>query len=165
MNAQPEYVWYVAYGSNMNLERFMYYIKGGYYPLTGVSHAGCQDRSDPLDSYPFRIPYVRYFGLSYTNWGQGGVAFIDPMVRGSTLGRAYLITKQQYLGIKAQEGPHYQYDLDLGEFKGHPVITCTSDRHVPGIAEPSPLYRFVYEQGLEQTHELEVIKGSVNALR
>lgn len=165
MDPRKDYVWYVAYGSNMNLERFMYYIKGGFYPLIGQIYSGCSDKSDPVDSMPFKIPFERYFGLSYTRWGQGGVAFIDPATKGSTLGRAYLITRQQYEDIKRQEGPQYNFDLSLGEFHGKPAVTCTSNHHVPGINEPSPLYKFVFDEGIAQTHDLERIKGAAGAVR
>ncbi len=164
MAIQKDYVWYVAYGSNMNMERFLYYIKGGFYPLIGQSYTGCTDKSDPVDSWPFKIPFERYFGLSYTRWGQGGVAFIDPQVKGSTLGRAYLVTRQQYEEIKRQEGPQYNVDIDLGLFHGNSAMTITSNHRVSGLHKPSNLYRFVFDQGVEQTHDLERIKGNSGAM-
>lgn len=40
-----EFVYYLAYGSNLSFERFSYYILGGIYPVTGKDHDGCSDKN------------------------------------------------------------------------------------------------------------------------
>ena len=45
---REDYVWYACYGSNINYERFMYYINGdkkGKYSTIN----GCEDKSEPIE--------------------------------------------------------------------------------------------------------------------
>ncbi len=44
-----DYVWYAAYGSNLSNERFLNYIEGGVYRLTGKYCDGCSDKSRWID--------------------------------------------------------------------------------------------------------------------
>ena len=101
---KKQYVWYVAYGSNLLMERFLCYIKGGSFRGNDKIYRGCADTSPPLKDKPFLIPYELYFGNESGSWDGGGVAFIDADKPGIALGRAYLITYEQFLDIQRQEG-------------------------------------------------------------
>jgi hypothetical protein len=77
------YVWYVGYGSNVHEQRFLCYIRGGT-PRFGKKHSkGCTDKTPPVEKKAITISYPLYFALpdkntKTSNWGAGGVAFIDP---------------------------------------------------------------------------------------
>src|SRR5918993_1141915 len=66
-------LWYVAYGSNLSLDRFRVYLRGG----------------------------LRFVGVSSV-WG-GGMAVYDAGAAGQIAARAYLITAEQFVDILAQE--------------------------------------------------------------
>ena len=59
-----QYVWYACYGSNINYDRFMYYINGD---INGKfsEFNGCKDKSLPLEvkQYIFKHP-VYFAGIS-----------------------------------------------------------------------------------------------------
>ena len=66
-----DYVWYACYGSNINYERFLYYINGdinGKYSTTN----GCNDKSEPIEQrkYIFKCPI--YFAGNSKRWDGGG---------------------------------------------------------------------------------------------
>ena len=98
-----EYLWYVTYGPDMASELFMKKIEGGYCGADGKIYNGSADKSPPIKNKPYLIPYELYFGNKSGVWDGGGVAFIDQTKSGVTLGRAYLITEEQFLGIREQE--------------------------------------------------------------
>lgn len=93
-------VWYVAYGSNLLRERFLCYVTGG--EFLGRAHRGCADPTPPRDEFGLVLPFERYFAHNSSFWG-GGVAFLDPLRRGETVARAYLLTYGQFLDVFAQE--------------------------------------------------------------
>lgn len=138
---QEDLVWYAAYGSNMDAERFSHYIQGGTYPLTRKQHPGCRDRRPPLAAMPVTLCYQRYYAMRSPSWDRQGVAFLDPERPGLTLGRAYLITKEQYQDIRNQEGPGwYNQDLLLGSHKGIEVRTLTHASRISPENPPSAAY-------------------------
>jgi hypothetical protein len=109
-------VWYAAYGSNLSTNRFLTYLNGGPVPHSpaGRVQAGARDRSPPLDSRPLVLPHPLLFARSSAGWGGGGVAFLgaDP-VGATTLGRAWLITRNQFADVAGQEnGQALSLDLD-----------------------------------------------------
>ncbi len=65
-NLRRDDVWYVSYGSNISIVRFLYYILGG--TLNGITFAGCEDPSLPRDSRKVlldqKIVFDRYAYLS-----------------------------------------------------------------------------------------------------
>ncbi|WP_407272922.1 hypothetical protein [Radiobacillus sp. PE A8.2] len=99
-----DYVWYSSYGSNLCEERFLCYIKGEKPPGSSKREVGCRDQSLPLQTRVVNLPFHLYFSTHSKRWG-GGVAFIgtskDSSVR--TLGRMYLITKEQFIDVVKQE--------------------------------------------------------------
>lgn len=100
----PDMIWYAAYGSNLSKDRFLCYIKGGQPEGASEGQIGMEDKSPPLMDAPFRIPHELYFADSTDRWG-GGVAFIssESSTKYETLCRIYLIKRQQFIELVAQE--------------------------------------------------------------
>ena len=97
-----ERVWYVAYGSNLSLERFRCYLAGGT-PVGGLRrYAGCRDRSDPAAVTSLHAPGGLVFAGRSTVWG-GGMAFYDARAAGQVACRGYLVTVEQFADVVAQE--------------------------------------------------------------
>ena len=99
-------VWYASYGSNLDCERFMCYIKGGTPRGALRSNPGCRDSSDPLESRRILIKgFELYFAddeRAQRSWG-GAPAFIRRNASSSVNGRMYLITYQQFNDVVLQE--------------------------------------------------------------
>lgn len=164
-------IWYAAYGSNLSLERFGCYLRGGR-PSGGSRHYdGCRDNAEPLRIERTQIAAELAFGGESKTWG-GGVAFVD-RAGDATLARLYLITLEQFADVVAQEnwldpgtleialddevnlgeGLHYGLVLGLGEFDGDPVLTVTRQRGT-AIARPSAAYLRHVARGLAESHRL-----------
>lgn len=146
----PKYVWYASYGSNLSEGRFLTYIEGGSPEGTDSSHPGARDKSKPIDSTPIRFEGRMHFAGTSYKWGKGGIAFMDKDTSGHSLGRAYLITFEQFKDVVAQENGKtpgtleidgaealnngrsevgiglYNNLVHIGDYKGSPVFTFTS---------------------------------------
>lgn len=147
------YVWYVAYGSNLLRERFLCYIRGGWFREIR-SYDGCRDQNLPIIDLPCQLPYVMYFGNQSATWQGGGVAFLDASQKGKSQGRAYLITRDQFNDIHRQEGRSadwYDRRLDLGHLSGIPVATFTNHGRRPEH-EPGQQYLAVVREGIAELH-------------
>jgi len=152
MNKQ--YIWYLSYGSNMNMERFLYYIKGGKYLKNGTIYNGCDDKSDPIRIKSKIIEYELYFAKQSLSWGKGGVCFIkptkDPKIK--TYARMYLISYEQYLGVWKQEGKSwYGKKIEIGTEEGYKIYTFTSENELFPKVKPSKKYEEVVIDGLKET--------------
>ena len=153
---EKKYVWYVVYGSNMQKERFMKYIEGGFYEVNGKTYKGCADKSPPLKDKPYLIPYELYFGNKSKTWGGGGVAFIDGSKAGVTLGCAYLITEDQFIEIREQEGSSdkwYGHTVTLAHSYGdfiYVTITQTQENREDNPANDN--YLKIMHKGLCETY-------------
>ena len=147
-------VWYVSYGSNLLKERFLYYIEGGYYQ--GKCYAGCKNRNLPRCNKAFTIPHPLYFGNESRTWGGTGVAFIANEKSGKTLGRAWLVTTDQFKAIRGQEGcspKWYEYCVKLGtDENGIQYKTFTQDPQHREPNPPSDEYLEVIRRGLKETY-------------
>jgi gamma-glutamylcyclotransferase (GGCT)/AIG2-like uncharacterized protein YtfP len=151
---KDDYVWYVSYGSNMSKERFMKYIKGGY--VGNRHYPSCEDTSDPVAVKVIEIGYDMYFGEYSPHWS-GGVSFLDVTKKGNALGVAYLITKNQFRHIVAQEnggkcpkkGKGWYGDvIDLGS-DGFEIKTVTK-KILHDYSEPSQRYLNTLAEGIMQ---------------
>ena len=144
-------VWYVGYGSNLSRERFECYIKGGIskYSTRKSPYKEMSDPTPPVNSCGYRVPYKIYYAMKRPNWGNGGVAFLDDLKPGDTLGRMWLIKKKQYDELLRLEGlTWYDKGILLGEKEGIPIYTIThSIRYTPDVA-PSEGYLRTIEEGL-----------------
>jgi hypothetical protein len=162
-------VWYACYGSNLLKDRFMGYIKGG-----GMkNNKGCCDKTPPIEDKPITIKHELYFSNSSKNWENGGVAFLkleaEPEV--ITLGRAYLITEEQFKEVQEQEGlspSWYGHILELGEMDGWIIKSFTAEVENMEYKYnmPSKDYIEVIKRGLAETYpeksveELEIYLNS-----
>ncbi|MFP4113495.1 MAG: hypothetical protein ACLFUA_03910 [Spirochaetales bacterium] len=124
-------LWYAAYGSNVNRNRLLEYIRGGTSRFNGVRYPGCRNKQDPIRDYAIAINRELYFARMSDPWG-GAVAFARPEPSTSrTLGRAYLITAEQFVDIACQEN---------GRRPGDPEIVLDyaySERHPESYFNPS----------------------------
>ncbi|MFI6674679.1 histone deacetylase [Kribbella sp. NPDC050470] len=97
-----DHVWYVAYGSNLALDRFRCYLAGGR-PAGGARvYPGCRDPRDPARIAAVEVPGGLVFAGESRVWG-GGSAFYNPAAPGVVAARAYLVTADQLGDIAAQE--------------------------------------------------------------
>ena len=152
-----EYVWYVSYGSNMLKERFMCYIKGGSFEGSRYRQA-CSDTTPPLAVKTFEIPYDMYFGNISGSWQDCGVSFLDVTKKGHALGVAYLITKDQFRHVCAEENggrapeegySWYEDIIDLGVMDGFEVKTITN-RNLRPYNEPCLEYKKTLIKGIKE---------------
>jgi len=180
MSRGENLVWYASYGSNCERSRFLLYLHGGRRPGTHGDHRGARNPSPPLDSAPVEFPTQVAFTGRSRRWG-GGVAFLEHQVRPNmpgALGRRYLITKEQFDDVVAQEShrPTANVDIDqldrgkvsvigsgwydglltLEPVDGIPVVTFTSPRppEATEAAAPSIDYLATILTGLDQVHEI-----------
>lgn len=174
--SSPDLVWYTAYGSNMHLDRLMYYIAGGCPPDGARAYPGCRDRRPPRAALPVLLPGQLYFSLESKVW-TGGMGFYDPMDEGEMPARAYLITPEQFSDIAAQEmhespgrdldlapalrlgsvclGPgRYETLVCPGWIDGYPLLTFTAPwrRADAEVTRPSAAYLRNFASGLREAH-------------
>ena len=178
-----ERVWYVAYGSNLALNRFRCYLAGGR-PVGGArEYPGCRDRSDPEQIDAVDVPGRLVFAGESKVWG-GGSAFYDAAAPGCVAGRAYLITPDQLGDVAAPEmrrepggpfardlagllsevdsihtmGPgRYETVARLGEREGFPMFTVTHGTvaDLDPVAPTAPYLRWI-ATGLIESREWSV---------
>ena len=155
-------VWYVGYCSNLHEQRFLCYVKGET-PRFGTKCAnGCKDKTLPTENKPMIIAYQLYFALPgnnsrTTNWGPGGVAFIDPNENKGvkTFCRMWKLTKEQYKEVRDQEGRSwYGKEIRLGDDCGIPIYTITNGAVLPNVLCPSDAYIKTIVLGLKETYNL-----------
>ena len=154
-----ERVWYAAYGSNLSRERFLCYLVGGRPSLGKQEHRGSKDTAPPAMDRLLAITHSLYFALPEgstrtRNWGEGGVAFIDPEAdpHAKTICRMWRITAEQYRDVRQQEG-HALYDREilLGRAEGLPILTVTHGRRLGNVLPPSRAYLKTIAIGLRET--------------
>ena len=141
-------VWYVAYGSNINEERFLEYINR------------CTDKTYSVESKYYEIPYSIYFAGKSARWDNAAVAFLDTNSKGVAIGRAYKITMKQLDEIQYMEGSKYDKRVFLGNEEGLPAFTFTSSRKLSNKT-PDKAYLDVILKGLTETDKVrseEVLK-------
>ncbi len=171
-----DWIWYAAYGSNMHLDRLMYYIAGGQPAGSARTYPGCRDRSQPLKAVPVLLPGQLYFALESMAW-TGGMGFYDPLEPGEMPARAYLVTTAQFSDIAAQEmyrEPGADVDLSAvlatgrtqlgagryetlvcpGSIDGAPVLTFTAPWRMSqaDLNRPSAAYLRNFASGLREAH-------------
>ncbi len=153
MNGQNTLIWYASYGSNILQDRFHCYIRGGKPEGSETTYNGCTNKNLPIDNQDFYISSELYFAKkSEKSWNGGGVGFIaNKFSNERTLGRIYLITKEQFIDVIKQEcnvirdikidfdsivsqgsfvlkeTKWYNKIIYLGDQAGHPIFTFTHD--------------------------------------
>jgi hypothetical protein len=172
-------VWYVAYGSNLALDRFRCYLSGGR-PAGGTRvYPGCRDAREPEQIASLEVAGGLVFAGESKVWG-GGMAFYDGSAAGRVACRAYLVSAEQLGDIAAQEmrrepGGEFARDLAgllaevelvhtmgpgrygtvarLGERDGVPMFTVThGDVSELEPAAPSAAYVRWIAAGLREAH-------------
>ena len=152
-----EHLWYVSYGSNMLKERFNCYIEGGSYEGS-TPREPCRDTTPPAAVKTVEIPYDMYFGNHSRSWEYGGVSFLDTSKKGNALGVAYLITKEQFDHVAAQENggryPEEGYNwyeniIALETMDGFEVKTITNNV-LREYNEPCQAYLDTLHQGIKK---------------
>ncbi|MBY5161500.1 histone deacetylase [Salsipaludibacter albus] len=174
------HVWYAAYGSNCDDDRFACYLRGGRPRGSTRDHVGCRDTTAPTATTVLDLPHALYFG-GWSPYWRGAVAFLDPMpdpdVR--TFAVARRITVEQFADVVAQEcgddelgrvvsleavASHGRHDLEghygtvlgLGQHEGEPVVTCTS-AVAREVGDPAPAYLDTIRRGLGRFHAPDVL--------
>lgn len=114
----------------------------------------CDDTTPPIASKPVLINHKLYFASKSCIWENKGVAFIDPKEDKNelTLGRMYLITKEQFEQIKLFEGSKYQNKVRLGAYDGREIVTFT-DYEINEENLPSERYVEIIQKGLRETYK------------
>lgn len=113
-------VWYVAYGSNLALERFRCYLAGGRPAGGRREYPGCRDKRDPERVVSLDVPGGLMFAGESRAWG-GGMAFYDVKGAGLVACRAYLLSGEQLGDVAAQEmrrEPGGEFARDLAGLLG-----------------------------------------------
>jgi len=180
-----ELVWYASYGSNLLRNRFMCYIRGGKPEGSSKEYEGCSSNNPPRDDRPIIIPHELYFSKQSSTWKNKAVAFIKSQrnEKARTLGRMYLIEKQQFVEVVRQENSYNrddsEIDIDfetviergevkiskiswygriiyLGNERGYPIFTFTAkwDDDQVSSNEPGEKYLRTIIKGLKETYNL-----------
>lgn len=172
-------MWYASYGSNLWEERFWCYIRGGQPQGAAKSYPGCTDKTLPTDKEEIYICSEMYFAKSSGNWEKGGVAFVKTNFDGDqrTLGRMYLITKEQFIDVVKQEtdfkgelmidfgkaisdgslvfreSSWYGNIIFLGNQYDNPIFTFTHQSNILPTTKPSNNYLRTIVRGIHETYE------------
>jgi len=177
MNSENNKIWYASYGSNLQMERFLCYIRGGQPEGRLDVYKGCRDKTLPEDNEELYINSQLYFAKKSKGWNKGGVGFISNSfdTKIQTLARMYLIRKEQFIDIIKQE-TKYEKELKidfnecvntgsivfkdpswygnliyLGEKKHHPIFTFTSKNDFVGeINKPDKNYLKTIIEGIKE---------------
>jgi len=147
-----QYVWYLSYGSNLNLKRFYRYIEGGKCEYNDKIYKGCEDKTLSKKNKPKIINYEMYYAKKSGSWDNGGVCFLKPNQDSNiiTYARMYLVKYNQFLDIKKQEGKWYSKEILIGYDEGYPIYTFTNERILDRTI-PSKKYVDVIYEGLKET--------------
>jgi hypothetical protein len=173
----PRDIWYVSYGSNLSRERLMCYIEGGQPAGSTRKSRGCHDRTPPSEDRAIGIPHALTFAFASTVWGGGGVAVLRGP--GSSIGRAYKLSTEQFRDVVAQEngGPPppdemlaqaiddgsspiatagtYDLMISLPDIDGTPALTFTSSLIDQPPNKPSIHYLRMIARGLAETADFD----------
>lgn len=108
-------IWYGCYGSNLKKNNFLRYIQGDPSENITARYKGFSDKSKPRNDKQYRFPYELYFSKQSKKWDKKGVAFIklQKTERTETLGRIYLIKKEQFIEVVRQESGKKPNDTSI----------------------------------------------------
>ncbi|WP_081210405.1 hypothetical protein [Salegentibacter sediminis] len=179
MAKEEQKVWYACYGSNLLEERFRCYISGGQPKGAHRIYPGCTNRTFPSKNKRIIINREMYFAKRSKTWSGGGAVFIKSKIDENieTLGRMYLITRQQFIDLVKQEIKFEgNFDIDLkkvieqgfldmknnswygqiiylGEEEYHPIFTFTNEEYLENeINAPNEHYLRIIIEGLKETY-------------
>jgi len=174
------YIWYASYGSNLSLDRFMTYIKGGKPKNSSKIEKGCTDKTPPIKDRPHQIKHALYFARISKKWNNGGSCILSVKYdeNKTTLGRKFLITVEQFLDIVSQNNGVEQSFIDFDEVKklgsksinkslsgnilylgdedGYPIFTFTSHFDETEFVRPDILYLATIGAGVKNTFNYSI---------
>jgi len=167
-----KYVWYVAYGANMLKERLITMLNVEEFRGSQIQYETCNDSSPPKEDKTITIPYGLYFGNTAKYWGNQGVAFIDKKTPYSvSLGRAYLVTEEQYYHIQKQEVKSKTPEKWFGDKiiipttnEKYPIWIPTQNLSFRNIHEPSTGYVNIMFEGICESYYPHVPYGKFHKL-
>ena len=147
------YIWYAAYGSNLNEERFKCYIQGGLCMPNARYYDGCHDKTLWKESECTKLNGRLYFAKESPSWNHKGVAFFDDTVNGIVYSKVYKITINQLKDIQRQEGRIWYGKMKcLGIHKdGCPIYTLTNENVLPSN-KPDDRYIQLLSETLYKDH-------------
>ncbi|CAN6714151.1 unnamed protein product [Malus baccata var. baccata] len=120
-------IWYASFGSNLCLERFLCYIKGGQMEGMKTPFPGCADKTPPKEIVWKTFPRRLFFGRESTHtWGPGGVAFLNPEsnIQDKAYMCLYRITLEQFNDVLVQENVvSFQVNSPLFDLTGLDSVT------------------------------------------
>jgi len=182
MKNDNEYIWYASYGSNISKDRFLCYIKGGKPNGSQKEYKGCTNKSLPIENEEIYIKSELYFAKKSGTWNGGGVGFIKVNFdeNSETLGRMYLITKEQFVEVVKQE-TNFNGELNidfekaiqngnlifrenswygnlvyLGNQNDKPIFTFTNAKNLNNeINPPDKNYLKTIANGLKETYKID----------
>ena len=139
----------------MCFDRFMCYLTGKgleQFNIKADPNRRCNDMTPPRDNVEVNIPYKLYFAKNSRTWG-GAVAFLDKDIKASekspTIGRAYLISKEQFEHVWSFEGKGwYGHILRLDDINGIKAVTMTGERRYEQTNPVPKAYIDVIAKGL-----------------
>ncbi|MCM8772324.1 MAG: gamma-glutamylcyclotransferase [Candidatus Omnitrophica bacterium] len=148
-----KYLIYAAYGSNLLKERFIVYIKGGYFE--NRHYEGSSDKSDPEDLGWIYVPHRLYFAKKSPTWDNKGVAFLSCKKEENpeyhAIVRLWKISEKQFEDLHKQEGLKWYHKIMLlGEKNGLLIKTFTGCWENEK-QEPSEKYLNIIKKGLKET--------------
>ncbi|MBL4591076.1 MAG: hypothetical protein JKY96_03865 [Phycisphaerales bacterium] len=182
-----EHVWYVCYGSNLRRERFECYMTGDIPPGSNTKNPlpECDDREEmQVEPYPMQLPFGLCFGYSSKSWQGAGVAFLD-LPRGLkdrltkedkfkgkaiqypkvpyALGRAYRITKAQFVELVIRENGLYRENGVLHDSNDRKKLDHGDTKKFDD--EIDRLTQWVGSTGLEREKIFEIDETSWSGLK
>ncbi|KAJ4872002.1 Histone deacetylase 5 [Raphanus sativus] len=144
-------VWYASFGSNMWKQRFLCYIEGGQVEGMTKPCVGSMDKSPPKGITWGLYPNRLFFGRESTNvWGQGGVAFLNPLTNltDQTHMCLYRITLEQFNDVLFQEnGLNVDFDSPIFDLTALKLVE--NNGSTPLEADLAPWYGNVVCMGRE----------------
>ncbi len=149
-------VWYACYGSNLSRKRFLCYITGDIPEGSTQKEEGCRDKTLPVKDKPININYPLYFSKESKKWN-GGVAFIghEKITSDVTLGRMYLVTKEQFIDVVKQENKIKSISIDFDSIIKHGADDVCSGWYgriiYLGDSDKFPIFTFTGIDEIEHT--------------
>ena len=101
-DGRPTQVYYASYGSNLYAARMNIYIEGGSPNNGRTVYGGARDQTPVQKTAPVALPGTVHYAGASSLWN-GGVAFLDTTAVGRSLGRAHLISAEQFDDVVFQE--------------------------------------------------------------
>lgn len=147
-----KYIWYACYGSNLNSDRFLCYIKGGKPANSTREEIGCRDKTLPIADEQMLIDLPLYFALLKKHWNNGGGCYLGlHQEKGNkTLSRKYLITEEQFIDLVRQENNDESIEIDFAKVIEKGSLSVSEGTYgnliFLGYKDNSPIFTFTTKE-------------------